>query len=79
MHPGGLSVVSDHTIITFAIARLLALVLPRRWAIVALALAAFNAVARVYQGAHNPLTWFGGPAVGLAIAAVLDLISGCRA
>jgi membrane-associated phospholipid phosphatase len=48
--------------------------MPRRWAIVALALAAFNAVARVYLGAHNPLDVVGGPAVGPAIAAVLDLI-----
>jgi membrane-associated phospholipid phosphatase len=32
VHPGGLSVVSGHGIITFAIAGLLALVLPRRWA-----------------------------------------------
>jgi membrane-associated phospholipid phosphatase len=31
VHPGGLSVVSGHGIITFAIAGLLALVLPRRW------------------------------------------------
>jgi hypothetical protein len=60
--------------ITFAIAGLLALVLPRRWAIVAFVLAALNAVARVYLGAHNPLDVVGGAAVGLAIAAVLDLV-----
>jgi undecaprenyl-diphosphatase len=33
VHPGGLSFVSGHAIITFAIAGLLALVLPRRWAV----------------------------------------------
>jgi membrane-associated phospholipid phosphatase len=74
VHPGGLSFVSGHAIITLAIAGLLALVLPRRWAIVAFVLAALNAVARVYLGAHNPLDVVGGAAVGLAIAAVLDLV-----
>jgi membrane-associated phospholipid phosphatase len=71
---GGLSFVSGHAIITFAIAGLLAPVLPRRWAVVALVLATLNAVARVYLGAHNPLDVVGGAAVGLAIAATLDLV-----
>jgi membrane-associated phospholipid phosphatase len=74
VHPGGLSFVSGHAIITFAVAGLLALVLPRRWAVVAFVLAALNAVARVYLGGHNPLDVVGGAAVGLAIAAVLDLV-----
>ena len=69
----GLSFTSGHAIITFAIAGLLALVLPRRWGIVAFVLATLNAVARVYLGAHNPLDVVGGAAIGLAIAAVLDL------
>jgi undecaprenyl-diphosphatase len=71
---GGLSFVSGHAIITFAIAGLLVLVLPRRWGVVALVLAAANAVARVYLGAHNPLDVLGGAAIGLAIAAVLDMV-----
>jgi membrane-associated phospholipid phosphatase len=74
VHSGGLSFVSGHAIITFAIAGLLALVLPRRWAVMAFVLATLNAVARVYLGAHNPLDVVGGAAVGLAIAAALDLV-----
>jgi membrane-associated phospholipid phosphatase len=74
VHSAGLSFVSGHAIITFAIAGLLALVLPRRWGMVAFVLASLNAVARVYLGAHNPLDVVGGAAVGLAIAAALDLV-----
>ncbi len=70
----GLSFTSGHAIITFAIAGLLVLVLPRRWGIVAFVLATCNGVARVYLGAHNPLDVVGGAAIGLAIAAVLDMI-----
>jgi membrane-associated phospholipid phosphatase len=74
VHSAGLSFASGHAIITFAIAGLLALVLPRRWGIVAFVLASLNGVARVYLGAHNPLDVVGGAAVGLAIAAALDLV-----
>jgi membrane-associated phospholipid phosphatase len=42
VHSAGLSFVSGHAIITFAIAGLLGLVLPRRWAVVAFVLATCN-------------------------------------
>jgi membrane-associated phospholipid phosphatase len=71
---GGLSFTSGHAIITFAIAGLLVMVLPRRWGVLAIVLAVCNAVARVYLGAHNPLDVVGGAAIGPALAAVLDLI-----
>jgi undecaprenyl-diphosphatase len=74
VHSAGLSFTSGHAIVTFAIAGLLVLVLPRRWGVVAVVLATLNAVARVYLGAHNPLDVVGGAAIGLALAAVLDLV-----
>ncbi len=70
----GLGFTSGHAIITFAIAGLLVLVLPRRWGILAFVLAACNGLARVYLGAHNPLDVVGGAAIGLVIAAALDMI-----
>jgi hypothetical protein len=56
VHPAGLSFVSGHAI-TFAIAGLLALVLPRRWGVVAFVLATLNAVARVYLGRTTRWMW----------------------
>lgn len=70
----GLSFTSGHAIIAFAVAGLLVLVLPRRWGILTFVLAACNGLARVYLGAHNPLDVVGGAAIGLVIAAVLDLL-----
>jgi membrane-associated phospholipid phosphatase len=48
--------------------------LPRRWAVVTFLLATLNAVAQVYLGCTTPLDVLGGAAVGLAIAAALDLL-----
>jgi PAP2 superfamily len=48
----GLSFTSGHAIITFAIAGLLVLVLPRRWGVVAFVLATCNGLARVFLGAQ---------------------------
>jgi undecaprenyl-diphosphatase len=70
----GLSFTSGHAIIAFGIAVLLLIALRRRWGIVALVVAALIMVARVYLGAHNPLDVLGGAAIGVAIAAALDLV-----
>lgn len=67
---------SGHAILAFALAGLLAPYLGRRGRFVVYSLAMLNAVARVYLGAHNPLDVVAGAAVGLAIAAALNLASG---
>jgi undecaprenyl-diphosphatase len=42
--------------------------------VVAFVLATCNGLARVFLGAHNPLDVVGGAAIGLATAAVLDMV-----
>jgi undecaprenyl-diphosphatase len=74
VHPGGLSFVSGHAIITFAIAGLLALVLPRRWAVVAFVLAGLNAVARGIWGRTTRWMWLAGPRSAWPSPAALDLL-----
>jgi undecaprenyl-diphosphatase len=70
----GLSFVSGHAIIAWGVATLLWSVLPGRWRWLPVAIAALNAIARVYLGAHNPLDVIGGGAVGIAIGAVLVIV-----
>lgn len=70
----GLSFVSGHAIIAWGVATLLWPVLPGRWRWLPVAVAALNAVARVYLGAHNPLDVIGGGAVGVAIGALLVIV-----
>ncbi len=72
----GLSFVSGHAIIAWGVATLLWPVLPGRWKLVPVTIAAMNALARVYLGAHNPLDVIGGGAIGIAIGAVLVLALG---
>ncbi len=67
----GLSFVSGHAIIAWGVATLLWPVLPGRWRWVPIAIAALNAVARVYLGAHNPLDVIGGGAIGVVIGSLL--------
>jgi undecaprenyl-diphosphatase len=72
----GLSFVSGHAIIAWAVATLLWTSLPGRWRYVPVVVAVLNAVARVYLGAHNPLDVVGGAGIGVALGAVLALAFG---
>jgi undecaprenyl-diphosphatase len=72
----GLSFVSGHAIIAWAVATLLWTSLPGRWRFLPFAVAAANAFARVYLGAHNPLDVVGGAGVGVALGALLALALG---
>ncbi|MCP4305380.1 MAG: phosphatase PAP2 family protein [bacterium] len=67
---------SGHAIFAFVLAGLLAPYLGRRGRITVYLLAIANSLARVYLGAHNPLDVVAGAAVGLAIAAALNLATG---
>jgi membrane-associated phospholipid phosphatase len=72
----GLSFVSGHAIIAWAVATLLWTALPGRWRFVPFAVATANAIARVYLGAHNPLDVVGGGGVGVALGALLAVVFG---
>jgi undecaprenyl-diphosphatase len=72
----GLSFVSGHAIIAWAVATLLWPYLPGRWRWLPVGLAIANAVARVYLGAHNPLDVIGGAGIGVALGALLTMIVG---
>lgn len=72
----GLSFPSGHAIIAFAIAGLLAAYVDRPWGVGLYLLALLNGIARIYLGAHNPLDIVAGAALGIAIAALLNLITG---
>jgi undecaprenyl-diphosphatase len=63
----GLSFVSGHAVIAWSVATVLFVALPGRWRWVPFVVAALNAVARVYLGAHNPLDVIGGGAIGVAV------------
>lgn len=64
---------SGHAIFAFALAGLLAPYLGRRGKMIVYSLAVLNSLARVYLGAHNPLDVVAGAALGLTIAAGLNL------
>jgi undecaprenyl-diphosphatase len=72
----GKSFTSGHAIIAFAVAVLVATVLPRRWRPVAILVAALVGVARIYLGAHAPLDVVAGAAIGVGLAVGLDLVFG---
>jgi undecaprenyl-diphosphatase len=63
----GLSFVSGHAVIAWSVATVLFVALPGRWRWLPFVVAALNAIARVYLGAHNPLDVVGGGAIGVAV------------
>ena len=67
---------SGHAIFAFALAGLLAPYVGRRGVFTVYTLAVANSLARVYLGAHNPLDVVAGAAIGIAIAACLNLVTG---
>lgn len=67
---------SGHAVFAFTLAGLLAPYLGRRGKIIVYLLAVANSLARVYLGAHNPLDVVAGAALGVAIAAGLNLAVG---
>ena len=70
---GGESFVSGHAILVAAIAGVLTPYLPSRWKPVPWVLLGMVMITRVYVGAHNPLDVVCGAALGIAIAAAINL------
>jgi membrane-associated phospholipid phosphatase len=70
----GQAFVSGHAVIVMALVTLVWPYLNRRWRIVAAALGALVAVARVYAGAHFPLDVIGGSLLGFAIGCILNVV-----
>jgi undecaprenyl-diphosphatase len=67
---------SGHAVFAFVLAGLLAPYMGRRGTIAVYFLAVANSFARVYLGAHNPLDVVAGAALGVALAAGLNLAVG---
>ena len=67
---------SGHAVFAFALAGLVAPYLGRRGKYAVYIVAFLNSFARVYLGAHNPLDVVAGAALGVAIAAGLNLTVG---
>jgi glycosyltransferase 2 family protein len=75
----GESFVSGHAVLAAALAGVVAPYLPGRWKVVPWVLVALVMFGRVYVGAHAPLDVVCGAALGLAIAACINLLLGVPA
>ena len=64
--PGGWGYPSGHTSSAFAVAMVVAALLPARWRWVPFALALVVGLARMYVGVHYPMDVIGGALIGLA-------------
>jgi undecaprenyl-diphosphatase len=64
--PGGWGYPSGHTSSAFAVATVVAALLPARWRWVPFAVAAVVGLARMYVGVHYPMDLIGGALIGLA-------------
>src|SRR3954451_13757645 len=74
----GLAFPSGHSVVAFGVAGLVTPCQSRRRTVTVFGLAALVGFARIYLGAHAPLDVVGGSAEGLALAAGLKLLWGCR-
>lgn len=64
---------SGHAMLAFIMAGCLRQYVSKRTAVVLYLLAAMSGIARIYLGAHNPLDVIAGAAIGIAIAAGINL------
>lgn len=69
----GLSFVSGHAIITWALVVLLWPHLVGRWRWLPVGMAVLNGIARIHLGAHAPLDILGGAGIGVALGATLAM------
>jgi membrane-associated phospholipid phosphatase len=72
----GQGYVSGHAAVAFAVATVVAALLPRGWRWAPFAVASFVALIRVYYGAHLPLDVIGGAGVGVVCGVAASTAAG---